>query len=95
MAIKAIRFRSEGELLALQVCEEGERDFYANRHSEPKWRDAKTEDLLQVAAYTRAHDSLDRMIATMTSNVERVINQNQHLLDQRSACLDSQMRQPD
>lgn len=60
--IEAIRFRAEGTLLVLQVCE-SEKIYQMSAYSnEPRWRDANIEDLLQVARFTR--DNRDKLWAT-------------------------------
>jgi hypothetical protein len=48
MNICDIRFRNEGLFVVLQVCEKNDYNCYQNYNNE-KWRDAKTEDLLEVS----------------------------------------------
>lgn len=71
MTIQRIRFRMEGESVVLQVQEPGKpRKQYDYEDSPPTWRDAKAEDLLDVAAFTRAYDALDQTIAGLQSAVQ-------------------------
>lgn len=44
------RFRNEGDLLVLQVCEYTQKvsDNFSGLESDESWRDARTEDLLDV-----------------------------------------------
>jgi len=71
MTIQKIRFRMEGEAVVLQVQEPGKpRKQYGYEDNPPTWRDAKAEDLLEVAAFTRAYDALDQTIASLQSAVQ-------------------------
>jgi hypothetical protein len=58
MSITSMRFRNEGEFIVLQVSEY-ERDCYGAASKE-KWRDAKTEDLLDIATVIRNMGMVDR-----------------------------------
>lgn len=51
MTITAIRYRTEGALVVLQVAEKIERDGPYSYSEGPKWRDAKVEDMLDVAGH--------------------------------------------
>ena len=55
MSIENVRFRTEGALVVLQVCE---RKLYSNYDREPTWRDAKVEDLLEVAGFFCPHGNM-------------------------------------
>lgn len=70
MTIQKIRFRMEGEAVVLQVQEPGKRGNSHWEEKEPTWRDAKAEDLLEVAAFTRAYDCLDQTIASLQNAVQ-------------------------
>ena len=68
--ITSIRFRTEDGKVILQVCEytEGSWEYMGSR-SKSEWRDALVEDLMNVAAYVRAHDSLTNQINTLQDQV--------------------------
>lgn len=51
MSINDYRFRNEGALLVLQVLDCGADFSFGKRHG--TWRDAKTQDLLDVAELIR------------------------------------------
>jgi hypothetical protein len=79
----------EGDLCVLQVLEQADHDPYYSGRSMANWRDAKATDLLQVAAYTRAHDAIDRALDSLVSTVShlqdqvgRVLEQNERLTGQ-------------
>ena len=61
MSIESIRFRTEGNLVVLQVLDLGKRSLYDIEKAE--WRDAKVEDLLDVANFTTltTKGNLDRL----------------------------------
>ena len=65
MAVQRIRFRVQDALVILQVQEPAKRNQYAYGESDGEWRDAKAEDLLEVAAFTRAYDALDKTIESL------------------------------
>lgn len=76
MAIQAIRFRVEGEHVVLQVQDPpAPRRQYHYEDEPPKWRDAKVEDLLEVAAFTRAYDALDKIISGFQSQLQSTQDQ--------------------
>ena len=52
MTIESYRFRNEGELVILQVCERTRKGPY-DSYDKVEWRDAKTQDLLDVARLIR------------------------------------------
>lgn len=84
MSIKGIRFRMEGELCVLQVSEKDESYTYGGHYSgQAQWRDAKATDLLQVAAFTRAYDALDRNIDSLTGLVSSLQDQVGKVLDRQ------------
>ena len=83
MAILGIRFRSQDELLVLQVHERADHGGMFSGGFEDVWRDAETQDLLEVAAYTRAHDYLDQVIGSLQDQVGRALEQNHQLLDEK------------
>lgn len=57
MTINAIRFRAQDGIVVLQVGEEKPaHSHFSDYARETVWRDAKVEDLLEVASYTSAHD---------------------------------------
>lgn len=58
MSVEAIRFRADQAGVILQVLEREEGPYYDRA---PKWRDAKVEDLLEVARYTRKWADADRI----------------------------------
>lgn len=87
MRIDKIRFRVNGEAVVLQVLEVSPRGIYECA-DKAEWRDAKVEDLLEVARYTRAYDALDKNIDSLTNtvshlqeNVSDVLEQNQRFLN--------------
>lgn len=79
MTIEAIRFRASEVGVILQVLERTNSPYYSERDS--KWRDAKVEDLLEVARYTRAHDALDGLISGLQSTVSGLQDQVHRALD--------------
>jgi hypothetical protein len=70
MSISAIRFRAEGELLVLQVCEHTRGDNYYGTREKAEWRDAKVTDLLNVAPFT----SDWRALADRVSEISQQVN---------------------
>jgi len=54
MKIEAIRFRTEGALMVLQVLERSEDRIYGGSLG-ATWRDAKVEDMLDVARVMWRH----------------------------------------
>lgn len=56
--ISNYRFRNEGALVVLQVAEESNRSMY-DTYRTASWRDAKTEDLLDVAALIRGGGQIE------------------------------------
>lgn len=62
MSITNYRFRADDGKVVLQVCEYGDQFTIYNR-SGPTWRDAKVEDLLEVAALIRRGSQVDRVCA--------------------------------
>jgi len=56
------RFRNEGDLLVLQVCEykQTQSDFHVGLEDVEQWRDAKTEDLLDVQ-FDRSKDKYSEL----------------------------------
>lgn len=62
MNITAIRFRTEGALVVLQV-QEVKDDSYGYGNGKYTWRDAKVEDLLDVSQFTASGvDGLERRV---------------------------------
>jgi hypothetical protein len=80
MSITAIRFRAAEAGVILQVLETKERGLYESRDS-AEWRDAKVEDLLEVARYTRAYDALDGLISGLQNSVSSMQDQVHRALD--------------
>lgn len=64
MSILSIRFRSEGALVVLQVSEL-ENTQYGSYQREPKWRDAKVEDLIEAARFIGDPQRLNERIQTL------------------------------
>jgi hypothetical protein len=74
MSIDAIRFRATADAVVLQVLESREGRYDYERKGE--WRDAKVEDLLEVARYTRAYDALDQSISQIKADLEAMRRQD-------------------
>jgi hypothetical protein len=82
MSIDAIRFRAAAEnAVILQVLESMAPDRYSYGDSRGEWRDAKVEDLLEVARYTRAYDALDKSIDSLMGTVSHLQNQVSSVLE--------------
>jgi len=69
MTIEAIRFRVEGALVVLQVFEREKENQYSYGR-DGTWRDAKPEDLLDVARFCST--GLDRRIEHLERNVHQL-----------------------
>jgi len=81
MAIQRIRFRVQDSLVILQVQEPLKVNQYSYGEREGEWRDAKAEDLLEVAAFTRAYDAFDKIIESVRSSVLSVQDQMSNIMD--------------
>jgi hypothetical protein len=91
MSIAAIRFRNEGALVVLEVLVGGEYDGFSSRR-DATWRDAVTGDLLEVAAYTRAHDSLSTELESMRNVVGSLQGDVSQCLSTAAAVLERDQR---
>ena len=60
MAINDFRFRAEGDLVVLQV--EAAKRSYSGSWSDYEWRDAKVQDLLDVAHLIRMKGMTDKCV---------------------------------
>ena len=59
MTITSYRFRADGEVVVLQVEEEKQSGYSYKDVPTRSWRDAKVEDLMDVAALIHRHESED------------------------------------
>jgi len=53
MSVNDIRFRSEGEMIVLQISVDKARSRYYENDLGSEWRDARVEDMLDVAEHLR------------------------------------------
>lgn len=85
--ITSIRFRAadDGKMI-LQVCDytEPDRSCYGSS-AKSEWRDAIVEDLINVAAYVRAHDSLTNQINTLQDSVIQLRGAVDIVMEERAA----------
>lgn len=81
MAVQRIRFRVQDALVILQVQEPVRVNQYSYGEREGEWRDAMAEDLLEVAAYTRAYDALDKTIESLRNSVLSAQDQMSNIMD--------------
>lgn len=79
MSIEAIRFRAGEAGVILQVLESRKDTTYY--HERGEWRDAKVEDLLEVARYTLSYDALDNLISGLQNSVSSLQDQVGRVLD--------------
>lgn len=78
MSIEAIRFRASEQGVILQVQERKERIGHAYQYELPgEWRDAKVEDLLDVARFT-SFDSVSRQLVEFRAQLDALWAQRQH-----------------
>jgi len=74
MTVVNIRFRTEDELVALQVETRSDSDYYGDQQS-TLWRDAKVEDLLEVAAFVCNLQLLESRIKQLEADfMQRVMS---------------------
>lgn len=81
MSIEAIRFRAGEAGVILQVLETRNNTAYYGERGE--WRDAKVEDLLEVARYTRSYDALDNLISGLQNQVSGLQDQMGRMSDKQ------------
>ena len=81
MTVQRIRFRVQDALVILQVQEPPKVNQYSYGERDGEWRDAKAEDLLEVAAYTRAYDALDKTIESLRNSVVTANDRMSEIMD--------------
>ena len=67
MSVVNIRYRTEGDLVVLQVETRSDSNYYGDRQT-TTWRDAKVEDLLEVAAFVRGVNELEKRICRLEAS---------------------------
>jgi len=67
MNVVGIRFRTEGALVVLQVCESKPARFNSYQQDD-EWRDAKVEDLLDVSKFTET--TIGRRLDQLASRLD-------------------------
>ena len=82
MSITAIRFRATAEGLCVLQVQEHESGSSYNYRSEPKWRDAKVEDLLDVSRFCVDNNSEVAALNHRVCNLESRLQSKPEFIEQ-------------